>query len=399
MVIRYTMVGSQVGKVFNLLSTTVGFFWKMGTFLCYEMPKRTITLYIRVQKTVLYMPFRYVTRLYAFVCKYLPWSTSTQKTTAPSPSEPKEPNVLTFLTNGDTRPKTITEEMRKLVVGSAKAIDTMESRRKKLRNQRHKLESWAVDNEKKTNEMFQIAVEEKQMIKVIAAAVQRLKTLKSKREKVDSKFSEGTRKFFANGTSSASKILENKTIVEEFLKKQMDENGKIKVYNNMLGSPNNGEIEEASSEPVSTDSSEPVENKVYQFKIKQNSEILQGIEVIKEENIALKQRLSATNEKLEWFLETSDNLVDEMVKLSLQFAKVNALNKEISELQTQLAEGREMLCAVQTDRDEMKAKLKTLEGMIKEEEDYLGYENSFESGFEDFPMCNGMSDFKEPLPC
>ncbi|XP_035204596.1 probable kinetochore protein NUF2 isoform X2 [Stegodyphus dumicola] len=317
------------------------------------MPKMIFKMYIDTQKAIFSLPLRCVHCIFRTITKRI--------TGAPIPDsavETQEINPVTFLTGNPCDTASVPKEMRKLTRECVAAVNRMDAYYAKLKKCKTDLETWKDENIRKNKEKFKTRSDEEELVKLLASAMNYLQTLKARKDRADCIFCENATNFLTIRNVEAKKLLdllynlneteERTNVVKDVLAK-IDRFKKIKI-----DFPS-----EKSESPAQV--------------LRVNFESLRkSVQDVVNDNINLKCKLTTTNDKLDEVIEISKNLNREVVTLGSQFNDVCVLTKQMATLQNQVDRGQELLLEVEADRDEMRAKLQTLERLIKEEEDFLG---------------------------
>lgn len=254
-----------------------------------------------------------------------------------------------------------------------------------LSDYRQQLEKWRLESEKRTEEIYKIGAEDKELMKAVASGLRCLKVLKNKRDIMHSYYNKNISTMINDGTATGEKLKSMKNNIKVVDAAILDKK------NACLDLLNYGQLDDLSdsgyTSPVKTDPYQSVEQD-----LNPHVETLQKVlNLVTEENSMLRDQLSVTVKKLEDILKVSLNINNEVNSLNEKFTKMNAFNNEMSDLQDKLDHERHLLLNVQADRDIMKHKLKTLEELIKEEEEFLG-DSRFESSYEDSEISSLAAD-------
>ncbi|GIX69408.1 uncharacterized protein CDAR_427741 [Caerostris darwini] len=358
-----------LSKVINLasgmLSSGVKSILDVGNTVCFQMPKRAVVLCFKIQKEIFFLPFRCVNKVFEAIKP--PFAYLNRVYRALTDEGPTAVELLT----GEKNPSAtkIIDSSRHLRHAVLKSI-AKENSKSSLSMYQKQLEKWKLENEKRTEEMFKITIEERELMKAVASALRYLKSLKNKREKMNDNYSKNIVSMINTGTLSGEKILtmqkdiknidavinEKKNACLNFLNQ-----GSIAIADDLIGG-----LKSYKSE------TQPIQNHD-DSQTSSSTEVMQKcLSIVMDENQYLKNRLTSTHNKLEDILRLSENINYEILNLSEKFTKMIEVNSEMAHLQLKLDQERDMLKNVEADRDLMRDKLQTLEFMIQEEEDFLG---------------------------
>ncbi|GBM23917.1 hypothetical protein AVEN_52122-1 [Araneus ventricosus] len=357
-------LSEAVSQASGLLSSGIKSVLDVGNTVCIQMPKRAIVLCFTIQKEIFMLPFRCLNKGYEaikppFLFVHRIYKALTRED--PSPVE---------LLTGEKNPSAakIIASSRQLRYTVMKAINKEHNYRSRLSSYQRQLEKWKMENEKRTEEIHKITLEEKELMKSVASALRYIKSLKVKREKLNDCFSKNITNMINNGDISEEKLL-----VMQKEMKNIDAiiNDKKNVCLNLLTqgrAPTDDLLGGSTQSKVQKRTSA----KLDASQIPAQTEPVQKVlSLLMDENMYLKSRLSTTHDKLEDILKLSESINREVVVLSEKFTQMAAVNNEMSDLQQKLNREREMLQDVEADRDQMRYKLETLASIIREEEEFL----------------------------
>lgn len=290
------------------------------------------------------------------------------------------------LLTGERNPsrETIIAACREIRCSTIKSISKRQAN-SHLSDYKQQLDKWRLESEKRTEEIYKIGAEDKELMKAVASGLRCLKVLKNKRDVMHSYYNKNISAMINDGTATGEKLMAMKNCIKVVDAAILDKK------NACLDLLNYGQLEDLSdsgyTSPVKTDPFQNVEQD-----LNPPVETMQKVlNLVTEENSMLRGQLSVTVKKLEDILKVSLNINNEVNSLNEKFTKMNAFNNEMSNLQDKLDHERDLLLKVQADRDIMKHKLKTLEALIKEEEEFLG-DSRLEFDFEDSDVSSLAAD-------
>ncbi|CAL1271036.1 unnamed protein product [Larinioides sclopetarius] len=369
----YVMSLSEaVSQASGLLFSGIKSVLDVGNTVCIQMPKRAIVLCFTIQKEIFMLPFRCLNKGYEAIKP--PFRLVHRIYKALTREDPSPAELLTGEKN--PTPSKIIASSRQLRCSVMKAINKENNYKSRLSSYQRQLEKWKLENEKRTEEIHKITLEEKELMKAVASALRYIKSLKLKREKLNDCFSKNITNMI-NGDLSEEKLL-----VMQKEMKNIDAiiNDKKNVCLNLLTqgrAPTDDLL--GGSVPSKVQKRTSVKFDVSQIPT-QTEPVQKILSLLIDENMYLKSRLSTTHDKLEDILKLSESINREVVVLSEKFTQMAAVNNEMTDLQQKLDREREMLKDVEADRDQMRYKLETLASIIREEEEFLA---STESSVED----------------
>ncbi|KAF8784730.1 hypothetical protein HNY73_010374 [Argiope bruennichi] len=374
-----------VSQASGLLSSGIKSVLDVGNTVCIQMPKRAIVLCFTIQKEIFMLPFRCLNKGYEAIKP--PFRLVHRIYKALIREDPSPAELLT----GEKNPSAtkIIASSRQLRCSVMKAINKENNYRSRLSSYQRQLEKWKLENEKRTEEIHKITLEEKELMKAVASALRYIKSLKVKREKLNDCFSKNVTNMINSGDISEEKL----HVMQKELK-NIDAiiNDKKNVCLNLLAqgrAPSDDFLGGLTPSKVQKRTS--VKFDVSHIPV-QTEPVQKVLSLLMDENMYLKTRLSTTHDKLEDILKLSESINREVVVLSEKFTQMAAVNNEMTDLQQKLDREREMLKDVEADRDQMRYKLETLASIIREEEEFLA---STESSVEDGSFVSFAEDLDE----
>ncbi|GFU38414.1 uncharacterized protein NPIL_107841 [Nephila pilipes] len=361
-----------IDQAYGMLFSGVKSALDVGNTVCIQMPKRAVVLCFTIQKEIFFMPFRLLNKVYEAIfqppLKFLYRIYAALTREDPTPVE-----LLTGEKNPS--PSKIIESSRKLRSSVLTAIHKENNARSQISMYQKQLEKWKLENEKRTEEIYKISLEEKELMKAVASALRYLKSLKMKREKMNESFSKNVSHMINTGTLSEEKLL---AMQKEIKNVDAAINEKKNACLNLLsqGRATNEDVLGFKQAAASTTFAQHAAKLETCQAMNQTDAMHKVLSVVMDENLYLKNRLCSTHDKLEEILKLSENINNEIVNFSQRISKMITVNNEMANLQHKLDHERELLKSVEAERDQMRDKLMILENMIKDEEEFLGASDS-----------------------
>ncbi|GFX43236.1 uncharacterized protein TNCV_2389441 [Trichonephila clavipes] len=366
---KVRVIDQAYGMLFSGVKSVLG----VGNTICIQMPKRAVILCFTIQKEIFFMPFRILNKVYEAIFQpslkflYRIYEALTREDLTP-----------VELLTGEKNPSSsrIIESSRQLRSSVLSAIQRETNTRSQISMYQKQLEKWKLENEKRTEEIYKISIEEKELMKAVASALRYLKSLKFKREKMNESFSKNVSHMINTGTLSEEKLL---TMQKEIKNVEAAINEKKNACLNLLSQGRTASEDLLGLKPVAA-AATPVSQHASKLEtsqtMNQTDTMHKVLSVVMDENVYLKNRLCSTHDKLEEILKLSENINTEIVSFSQRISKMITVNNEMTNLQCKLERERELLRNVEAERDNMKEKLLILESLIKEEEEFLGSSDS-----------------------
>lgn len=344
----------------------------MGNTVCIQMPKRAVVLCFTIQKEIVFMPFRLLNKVYEAIFQP-PLKVLCRLYEALTREGPTAVELLT----GEKNPSSakIIESSRRLRSSVLTAIQKEHNTRSQISMYQKQLEKWKLENEKRTEEIYKISLEEKELMKAVASALRYLKSLKFKRERMNDNFAKNVSHMINTGTLSEEKLL---AMQKEIKNVEAAINEKKSACLNLLsqGRTANEDLLGLKHATASTPFVQHASKMETCQAVNQTDTMHKVLSVVMDENVYLKNRLCSTHDKLEEILKLSENINNEIVNFSHRISKMVTVNNEMTNLQYKLDRERELLRNVEAERDHMREKLLVLENLIKEEEKFLGSSDS-----------------------
>ncbi|GFQ83361.1 uncharacterized protein TNCT_554861 [Trichonephila clavata] len=361
-----------IDQAYGMLFSGVKSALDVGNTICIQMPKRAVVLCFTIQKEIFFMPFRILNKVYEAIfqppLKFLYRIYEALTREDPTPVE---------LLTGEKNPSSsrIIESSRELRSSVLSAIQKENNTRSQISLYQKQLEKWKLENEKRTEEIYKISIEEKELMKAVASALRYLKSLKFKREKMNESFSKNVSHMINTGTISEEKLL---TMQKEIKNVETAINEKKNACLNLLSQGRTASEDLLGLKHVvaPTPFTQHASKMETSQTMNQTDTMHKVLSVVMDENVYLKNRLCSTHDKLEEILKLSENINTEIVNFSQRISKMITVNNEMTNLQCKLDRERELLRNVEAERDHMKEKLLILESLIKEEEEFLGSSDS-----------------------
>ncbi|KAG8179473.1 hypothetical protein JTE90_029279 [Oedothorax gibbosus] len=296
---------------------------------CVQLPKKAVLACWNFQKRLFLLPFVCLHKIY---CKFVGIAKPFLPKIIIERATPSQ--ILTGQRN--PTPERIIEACKEIRTSAIKSISTKSFRYRQppshVSDYRHQLDKWRIESEKRTEELYKIGKEDKELMKAVASGLRHLKVLKSRRDLMHSYYNKNISTMINDGTATGEKLLSMKNSIK------VADAAILEKRNTCLDMLNRCQLDDVSdsgyTSPVKTDPFQSLDED-----LNPPAENMQKVlSIVTEENSLLRSQLTNTVKNLEDILKVSMNINNEVVLLNEKLSKMNNFNEELSDLQYKLDE-------------------------------------------------------------